>query len=362
MVDSPNTHWTTDEHLLAQYILGQLDARQAAELEKHLRDCPQCRGAVAAEQQLAAGVRRAGRDELKQRLAQRLGQKRSGTNWYRVAGVAAAFVVLLTVGIYNKWFFSGEPRLADSSLKSDSVTQKTEPSPRQPAPGEQSHEKMQLADVSKPSATDRDRAESKGAGVRGAELDKKKGDERREKRGAVNVPVPEKSGDILSKKDQVMAAAEAEGIWVEGTVVSEDANARAAGQAMDKRTEDVRENAPKGKKEPAALMSLAAGSRSLQTEGQAVMVTQRPMSDLPRNQISGKQNLSQVQTLLRSDAGGLSMVLYSDSLLNRNDLGQARLQTIREDSIILRIGSQRIGYRLPSGLSEQMARQLKKAP
>ena len=135
MDNSPNTHWTTDEHLLAQYVLGQLDARQAAELEKHLRDCAQCRDAVAAEQHLAAGVRRAGRDALKGRLAKRLDQKRTGTNWYRVAGVAAAFVVLLSVGIYNKWFVSNETRLADSGLSSDSMRQKTEATPRQPAPG-----------------------------------------------------------------------------------------------------------------------------------------------------------------------------------------------------------------------------------
>jgi hypothetical protein len=353
MPNSPNTHWTTDEHLLAQYVLGRLNAPQAASLEKHLRDCPQCRDAVAAEQQLTAGVRRAGRDALKHRLAQRLEQKRSGTNWYRVAGIAAAFVVLLTVGIYNKWFFSGETRLADSGLKSDSITQKTEPTPHQPAPGQQSAEKMQLADVSKPSATDRDRAESKGAGARNAELDKKKG----EVEG-----VPGKSDNIPFKRDQMIVAAEAEGIWVEGTVVSEEANVRAAAKAMDKISEDSRENAPKGKKEPAALMSRAARSRSLPTEGPAVLVSQRSVSDLPRNQMRGKQNLSQVQTLIRSDASGLSMVLYLDSLLNRTDLRQARLQTIREDSMILQIGSQRIGYRLPPDLTGQLAKQLKKAP
>lgn len=346
-------HWTTDEHLLAQYVLGQLDARQAAERESHLRDCTQCRDSVAAERQLAAGIRRAGRDALKQRLAQRTKHKGSGTNWYRVAGIAAAIIVLLTVGIYNKWFFSDETRLADSRLKSDSIAPKAESTPRQPAPEQQSPEKKQLADVSKPSGfADRDQAESKGGGARGGG----------EKRGAVSVSVLDRSEDILFKKDRMMAAAaESEGIWVQGTVVSEETNVRATGKAMEKSSDDVRENAPKGKKEPAALMSLAARSSSQATEGPAVVVVQRPISDLPRSQMLGKQNFSQVQTWLRSNAGGLSMVLYSDSLLGRNDLGQARLQTIREDSIILQIGNQRIGYRLPPGWTEQQAHQIKKA-
>ncbi len=179
----------------------------------------------------------------------------------------------------------------------------------------------------------------------------------------MNVPVPERPADNLSRKDQMMAAAsEQEGIWVQGRVVSEEPVVRAEDKAMEKSAEDVRENAPKGKKEPSARMSLAARSRSLAAEGPAVIVVQRPVSDLPLNQMLGKQNLSQVQTLLRTDASGVSMVLYSDSLFNKNELGQARLQTIREDSVILQIGNQRIGYRLPPGSIDQLAKQLKKAP
>ncbi len=363
MPDSLNIHWTADEHLLAQYVLGQLDARQETELAKHLLECPQCRDAVAAEQQLAAGVRRAGRDALQQRLARRLEEKRTGTNWYRVAGVAAAVVVLLFVGIYNKWFFSDQTPLADSRLKSDSIAPKSESTPLQPAPAKPSTERTQLADVSKPTAAGRDQAELEEGGARRSELDKVKGYEGGKKRGAMNVPVPERPVDNLSRIDQMMAAAsEQEGIWVQGRVVSEEPVVRAENKAMEKSAEDLRENAPKGKKEPSARMSLSARSRSLATEGPAVIVVQRPVSDLPRNQMLGRQNLSQVQTLLRTDASGVSMVLYSDSLYNKNELGQARLQTIREDSVILQIGNQRIGYRLPPGSIDQLAKQLKKAP
>ena len=362
MADLQNIHWTTDEHLLAQYVLGQLDAGLTADLEKHLHDCPQCRDAVAAERQLAAGVRRAGREALKQRLAQRVGQKRSGTNWYRVAGVAAAFILLLTVGIYNKWFFSGETQLADSRLKTDSIAPKAEATPQQPAPEQFSPGKTQLADVSKPSAAERGHAES-GGGVRNAELDKKKGEPEGVKRDVMNLPAPDRSGNLFAKKDQMMAAApEPEGIWAEGTVLAGETNVRAISQAMEKSTKDVSGNVQKGKKEPAALMSLAARSRTLAAGGSPVIVTQRPVSDLPRGQIQRGQKVSQVQTLFRSDASGLSMVLYSDSLFNRNDLGQARLQTISEDSIVLQVGNQRIGYRLPPGSIDRLSKQLKKAP
>ncbi len=59
-----------------------------------------------AEQQLAAGIRRAGREALKARLKQRtrvlpLHQ----VNWYQVAGIAATIVVVVTLGIHYQWFF-----------------------------------------------------------------------------------------------------------------------------------------------------------------------------------------------------------------------------------------------------------------
>ncbi|MCX6134196.1 MAG: anti-sigma factor [Ignavibacteriales bacterium] len=363
MANSQNTHWTTDEHLLSQYVLGRLDASHASELDNHLRQCAPCRDAVEAEQQLAAGVRRAGRDALKQRLTKRIEQQGTGTNWYRVAAVAAAIVVLLTIGINNKWFFSGETKVADSRLKSDSIAPKTEVIPQPPSPGQQSPEKTQLADVSKPSSVaERDLAESKGAGAGGSELDRKKGEAEGGKRDVMNVPVPDNSGNILSKKDQVMAEPNAEGIWVEGTVVSGEENVRAAGKAMDKTSEDLREMAPKGKKEPTALMSFAARSRAQQSDGPPVVVTQHPISDLPKSQMRRKQSLSQVQTLFCSDSGGLTMSLYSDSLFTRNDLSEARLQTIRKDSVVLLLGNQRIGYRLPPVLPDQLAKQLKQAP
>ena len=102
MTDSPNIHWTTDEHLLAQYVLGQLDHSRRAGLEQHLRDCSQCRDAVDAERLLAAGVKRAGRDAMKHRLASSVHQKQPGANWYQVAGIAAVVILLITVGIYNR--------------------------------------------------------------------------------------------------------------------------------------------------------------------------------------------------------------------------------------------------------------------
>jgi hypothetical protein len=178
----------------------------------------------------------------------------------------------------------------------------------------------------------------------------------------MNISAPGITGDLLSRKDKPMAAAPVTAeTWIQGTLIAGDADIRAAGKAMEKSSDDVREGAQKEKREPAALMSLAAQSRSMAAEGPPVQVMQRPVSELPRNQMHAKQTVAQVQTVFRSNADGLIMVLYSDSLRGSDDFRQAWLQTISEDSIVLRIGNQRIGYRLPPGLSAQLSNQLKKS-
>ena len=319
MTASPNIHWTTDEHLLAHYVLGRVDPAQRSGLEQHLRDCPECRGAVEAEQQLAAGVRRAGRDGMKRRLVQHLNQKRIETNWFKIAGVAAALVLLLTVGIYNKWFFSNETRLADSRAKTDSVAPATEATPNKLEPEANQLEKKQFAHAVKPSANDKlDRAEAKGTGGAGSGIDKKKKDAQGERTEAAHISV--ERGNILVRKDQPIAVAmEPEGVWVEGAVVDVYQNRGAADKVLEKSTEDVRQYAPNAKREPAALMSAAAQQNLKSASVQEVVVTQRSMADLPSNQRRAQQVLSQVPTFFRSTPGGISMTASLTLVISKQD-------------------------------------------
>src|SRR3989304_2584400 len=106
MPDETGKHWTDGEDLLARFVLGKLDAREASSLEQHLAECARCAEAARTEQVIAAGLKRTGREELKQRLAQRLRQQRSHRfNWYQAAGIAAAVVLLVAVALRGDWFF-----------------------------------------------------------------------------------------------------------------------------------------------------------------------------------------------------------------------------------------------------------------
>ncbi|MBP1691694.1 MAG: putative zinc-finger, partial [Bacteroidetes bacterium] len=149
----PDEHWTKDEELLGHFVLGKLPDAQRQALERHLQSCPECRKRVDGERLLAAGVQRAGREDMKARLRERLGlgdgrreareeetqygatrsaferppasaapgrsaapvpQRRLNRAWVFAAATAACVVIVAGVGILNRWWTPQEPMLATS--------------------------------------------------------------------------------------------------------------------------------------------------------------------------------------------------------------------------------------------------------
>lgn len=367
MAELHNIHWTNDESLLERYALGQLRAEEVAQLDKHLHECEQCQNAVRGEQDIVAGVRRAGRDALKRRLAQRLEHKSTrDVGWYRIAGVAAAIVFLVTVGIYNRWFFQSGTQQADVLEKTDKVVEPLEPTPIESPQAEKAPAKQGMAEATK-SAAEEKRAPGLtevGSGAKGGGLDQKKiSDSEADRARRVEFAQTNKPERESAKEDKLAlqaGASRADQIWVQGTVIVDHDERRAADQAMPKNAEGAKDALIKSKREARPSISLMGRSQSVGGESQNVEVSQRPLSALPPVQRSDRQVLPSVQTLLQRDANGVRMVLYLDSLVSKKELDQASVQTIREDSIILKVGHQRIGYRIPVDWNEQLARRIKR--
>jgi len=367
VTDSRNIHWTADEDLVERYVMGRLPSSEIAELEKHLGDCAGCREAVEAERQIVDGIRLAGRDALKRRLAQRMHDGRSsGVNWYRIAGVAAAIVFLVTIGIYNKWFLGGEARKSDYRAERDSTAPTIESEPRQPVLPKEAPSETQLADAAK-SATggkqDPGRVDPKGklkGAVPGAD---KFAEQEADRSKMIARSQSDRRENVAEKKERyagVSAVAAGEELWVQGEMIPEDRRPQEAGKALMKSAEGVRDEAQKKKGDPAALMAQAARTRVPAVETLSLSILQRRLSDLPASQRTGRQSSSSVQTFMQKSANGLRLTLFLDSLYTISEHAPPLIQKIREDSIILEVGNQRIGYRIPSGWTDQAPRESKK--
>ncbi|MBI3788218.1 MAG: zf-HC2 domain-containing protein, partial [Ignavibacteriales bacterium] len=79
--------------MVERFVLNRIEPNERKTLEAHLAVCGACRLAIRSEQEFVAGVRRFGRDELKARLKQRIGETKSRQlSWAQVISVAAAIV------------------------------------------------------------------------------------------------------------------------------------------------------------------------------------------------------------------------------------------------------------------------------
>lgn len=365
MSESNNIHWTENEELLEQFVLGRLESAEVVELEKHLQECDQCRKVVTSERELIAGIRLAGRGSVKRRLAQRLEQRKAHSpNWYRVAGVAAGIVLLVTVGVHNGWFVGTETQM-EKRNRTDKTEKLAEPTPAVSP-------ERQAANVEKPSgdAARRSVGEEqqkvqglaagapKAAGAESGKLAEAQVDKLKDLKAAD----AGREGESREKKDRIAASTVASALvttWLQGTVISErDQNAPApaemAANAKDERAVLRKEKA----------VNQFAGKTSKEVAGgkadQNFIISQKPNTDLPPTQRAQQQRGFSVQALLQKIPTGTQITVYLDSLLTKKEFDQTRVQRIGEDSIIMNLGSRLVGYKLPPDWNAQGVQQPRK--
>lgn len=341
MADETRKHWTDDEDLLARFVLGKLDAGEASSLQQHLEECARCAEAVRGERVIAAGLKRAGREELKQRLVHRLGRRSRQVNWYQAAGIAAAVVLLVTVAIRDDWFIGSMNDQAKKRQESDSLM----PS-KQETPAPQTAPERPSADAVRSKSSGREANSIAAAAAEG------KHDGVSEKRtlslhdAKKSRPLPTMLGkEVPVHADQAQPAlmavaadtADTKELWTHGTLIRTDVVTRFEDRAANVAAE-------------AKGISVAAKAKEVGMDSLYVNITQLPLKMLPvGRQRPGRTD--EVQTSFRQGPQGLTVTLFNanEALLSPDELAQARLQSIGSDSLVLIAGQKRIAYKTPPG-------------
>ena len=364
MSESKNIHWGGNEDLLEQFVLGRLDSAEVAQLEEHLQECDQCCRAVAHERELVAGIRLAGRESLKHRLAQRIEQRKSnGPNWYRMVGVAAGIILLVTAGVYNRWFIGTETQVQKRD-RADRTEKRIEPAPAVSPERQMAKAERPSVDATKRAVDEERKVANQAAGapkaagaesgnIAEAQVDKL------EDLKALEVG---KEAESRGKKDRfsaVSAVSPLAATWVQGTVILERDQNAPAPVGMAANAKDERALLQKGKVEN-ALGGKAANVEVHENAVESFVIAQKPLSDLPPFQRAQQQRASFVQTLLQKHPSGTRITVYLDSLLTQKEFDQSRVQAIGEDSIILNLGNRLVGIKLPPDWTGQGGQQIKK--
>lgn len=359
-----NPHWTSDPELVERYVLNRLDAAERSQLAAHLRTCSDCARVVRAEDVLVAGIRAHGRAGMRTRLNERVALRGgSGLSWYQLVGAAAAIVVLLTVGVHNRWFMEGG---VEQPVVSVEMTE---------------HEQS-------PSQGDRDDAEKRDEHI---SPERKKREEGPRARGAVPMPsaaeqdavhpqmkdervAPPLTGPATPRtafEEYSLSAKSAPStattlrkdpeVWLEGRVIestvpfSRTLNFRDQVSVESKLKTQATEFGAAKRSEDRAWMT----NRGDQQGG--LQILQRSLSNLPQSrQASQRMDPENVPALLEQIDSLTQLTLFLDILLTEAELERAGIEQVTGDSIVIEVGSQRIGYKVPNGVAVPMQLRQKK--
>ena len=338
-----NTHWTEDSELLEQYVLGRLDPKQLPEFEKHLASCQQCASAVREEQALAAGVRRMAREELKAGLRERLETENvREVPWLRLAAAAAVIVVLVGVGVYNDWFSRFTQKYGAEEAQPQHPTSVAPEELRRASP--QAEEEQR--DRATQSGAVRQRPTSETAqGPSRERLPAAEGHEYMDESSGAGARSEADKLEAAKKSETALAMDNERALWTEGKILSYEHGETSGAPSpaeMRRQTVTVR---PELQKQADENQAREKGTQE-KSVPQRFILQQRRTTELPAGQTRREGS---VPTLIEQTRDGLQFTLYLDRTTSARDLHRAQFETIREDSLVLILGSQRIGYRLPSG-------------
>lgn len=338
-------HWTNNEDLLADYVLGRVPAIRLAELESHLRECEICRRAVADEKNLAAAAKLAGRNQIKIRLRENLGQKPERTvPWPHIMSAAAVVVIIMGVGLFNGWFstqkletiITEEPvatRSAQANGKAElQAEQNIEPLLRK--------EKAASAPLSK-----KEQRASPLSGARKADQDAvalNEADSRVTMSDEVGKEVSAPA-DVIQTEMAMESAGESSS-WVAGTVVQlEEKRANKSDDQGGMPAAVLRQDSPE---------HYRTMQRNLR-RANSVSVVQQSFASLPREQqLQQSSSQSTLLAQVQRVGGKLQVILYPEHPFTEEEISKATSEFVRRDSVVITIAGQMAGYRIPENLLE----------
>jgi hypothetical protein len=339
-------HWTGDEELLERYVLHRMDDETRGPLDAHLAGCAQCRDAVARELRIAAGVRRTGRNALRERIAAKTGVRAAGTTpWPRIISVAALIAIVIGIGSYYRWFHSSESPTQTLTLKTEqdlagnAVRDDAKDRSRR-APAADSATAIALADQP---------PESPRQKTAGAQEAARTGVAKELLAPRASAPALQDAAGGNEREDRASGYAMPMGntgrvaYWIEGVLVGGEYQ-----QARDKQKEHAADELSLDRKD---MEKKVEEGKPVPVSAQQYNVAQRPLASLPTTQQYRQQNLAAntVQTEIERQDGTINITLFTDRRFDPDDIAHATVQQIGRDSLVVQLRSQAIGYRLPAG-------------
>ena len=369
MSENRSVHWTEDENLLSEYVLGRLLQADFERMEIHLRACPQCREAVEQERLLASGIRRQARQELRARLGRNIAGRpvvvQRILTWQRAFSAVAVIVIAVGVGIYNGWFFTGdranpafkqeqqlseggEPVLQNAG-RLDSLANPLSVSPipeSNPSGGKQKVENLasdkSLADQPAAASQLHDQKLSEGAQTK-QPMSAASG------AGGGAIPAKKESEEVEVKTNSQLSRQQ---FWINGAFLPSVQAAETRDHAAKKM---LRESEPANQLKSRFEQAPSVEKKQGDLQNGGFELEQRSADQIPLSkQKIEQQDQTPIQTLVYQTSTGVGMIIYLDTLFSPEELRNAKITRLGADSVVVVIGAKRIGYRLSADFLDSL--------
>ncbi len=331
MTDGSASHFGSDDDLLSRYALDRLNAEERAGMDAHAAGCTACRDALRREMLIAAGARRLGRETLKAELKKRVAGREASSPWPRYIAAAAVLCLVVGFGVYYTFLHSPAPLpIAAAPPAGISAPIARNEEADKPVAHAKADAPQKKKEPVRELSRDREDARSEGTAV---------------------------GGIARAQAADELSAAEAGEFWSDGIVTRPPEYLDQAAPAAPLRgTAQSAVNSLALKKAVKEEAGRLKDARSGVQE--KYLIQQRPASALPANRRKTQDEANTVPTHIEKQGSTTTMTLYLDPPVDDRELKGARVEALRDDSVVVTLGGRKIMYRLQS--DQQAARKRQK--
>ncbi len=336
MSEQGKKYWTDDPELVERYILGKLSPEEMERLDREIAGCEPCKAIIAREAEIAAGIRRHGRDRMKADLRKKLRRDRASQFYsYQYIGLAAAVVVIaIGIGLYQIWF---SDLVAPKQFQHPQIIITSKPDTSGNIREQQNDAERDSKQIAEGSAVQKKSERREGIRIERQSASQKFAERTVEPTVSGNAPAKNDHPSVADGGSVAVSEALPENhsaaVWLIGNVVM---IGERAGSSMEKSSRSSSSG------EMTAVKKSSDGK---------VIVRHRAVKELPSDRAAASRASGQIETLLERNDDKLVLTLFDDSV-NESDVQQAVIESLSDDLLVVALPNQRITYHLPSGWNQ----------
>ncbi len=301
MSSEQKKYWTDDPEMVEQYVLGKFSKAEMLRLDAEIADHEPGKILIRMEMEIAAGIRRHGRDRMKAELRKRLKRERNSQFYsFQYIGMAAAvLIVAVGIGLYQIWFSDlVAPRQFHQQQIVITSRQDTSKNAGDAERKEEVSRKEETADRS----ADQQRPERK-VPARTEQRAESEAMAEREKETAIAETIVSAPAPVVSAAQTAASVTDASSqLWLIGNVVMISERTGSAAERSSS-APSMKQNAPRSSSSSESI-ALKKGKEN------TVIFRHRAVKELPASRAQSGRSSGQIETMLERDEEKLVLTLY----------------------------------------------------